>query len=67
MVVENRLKAAKSIFTFASAIKLAAQQEEQKQQKSVREAEALIQREQEKRRALSATSMQIQQQPIRET
>jgi hypothetical protein len=64
---DTQLKAAKSIFTFASAIKLAAQQEEQKQQKSLREAEALIQREQEKRRALSTSSMPIQQQSIRET
>ncbi|CAK9858055.1 unnamed protein product [Sphagnum jensenii] len=64
---DTQLKAAKSIFTFASAIKLAAQQEEQKQQKSLREAEALIQREQEKRRPLSTTSMQIKQQSIRET
>lgn len=57
----NRHKAAKTIYTFASAIKLAAQQEDQKRQKSLREAEALIQREQEKKaRALTAQSGHMQ-------
>jgi hypothetical protein len=50
-------KSAKAMFTFASAIKIAAQQEEQRRNKSLREAEALIAREQEKRaRALAAQS-----------
>lgn len=54
-------KAAKTIYTFASAIKLAAQQEDQKRQKSLREAEALIQREQEKKaRALTGQSGHMQ-------
>lgn len=57
----NRHKAAKTIYTFASAIKLAAQQEDQKRQKSLREAEALIQREQEKKaRALTGQSGHMQ-------
>lgn len=60
-VKTNRHKAAKTIYTFASAIKLAAQQEDQKRQKSLREAEALIQREQEKKaRALTVQSGHMQ-------
>lgn len=48
-------KSAKAIFTFASAVRIAAQQEEQRRNKSLRDAEALIQREQEKRARMLAS------------
>jgi hypothetical protein len=52
---EMQHKSAKAIFTFASAVRIAAQQEEQRRNKSLRDAEALIQREQEKRTRMIAS------------
>lgn len=46
---ELQHNSAKTIFTFASAVRIAAQEEEQKRNKILRDAEALIQREQERR------------------
>ena len=43
-----RLKTAKSCFYFASALNAAAQEREEKRLRALREAEAMVQREQEK-------------------
>lgn len=59
----TRNKSAKALFTFASAIKIAAQQEEQKRNKALRDAEALIQKEQEKKSRASASEPLQAQRP----
>jgi hypothetical protein len=56
-------KSAKAIFTFASAVKIAGQQEEQRRNKSLRDAEALIQKEQEKRARFLASQQANTQNP----
>lgn len=60
---ELQNKSAKALFTFASAIKIAAQQEEQKRNKALRDAEALIQKEQEKKSRASASEPLQAQRP----